>query len=114
MSLTGEAWSDDRLVRAEVGPRGQLVDLEIDPRVFRKPDSQSLRASILAAASAAVREVAERTQEIVAELLPPDSAGLRSGPGSGTRSGGGGPVARALRTDAEILAERGETDARLR
>src|SRR3954462_3260008 len=42
LRLTGEAWSDDRTVRAVVGPRGQLVELQIDPRVYRRPDANEV------------------------------------------------------------------------
>lgn len=107
MSLSGVAWSDDRMVKVEVGPRGQLVDLEIDPRVFRKPDSQALRASILAAAAAAVRDITAQANEIVLGELPPELAELRAQ----LDPGGGDTMAQMFRTDAEILAERKRTDA---
>ena len=48
MRVTGTAWSDDRMVKAVVGPRGQLIELDIDPRVYRKPNSKALAASIVA------------------------------------------------------------------
>jgi len=72
MQVTGEAWSEDGLVRAVVGPRGQLVDLEIDPRVYRKPDSRALAASILAAVKSAVEEAGRTAQGLIDESLPAD------------------------------------------
>ena len=36
LQITGVAWSPDRMVKAVVGPRGQLMELEIDPRILRK------------------------------------------------------------------------------
>jgi DNA-binding protein YbaB len=101
MSLTGEAWSDDGLVRAEVGPRGQLIDLEIDPRVFRRPDAQALRDSILAAVTAAIQQVAEQTQEIMFGQVPPEVAELRAQ----FQPDADDPIAQMLRTDAQIIAE---------
>jgi DNA-binding protein YbaB len=38
--------SDDGLVTATVGPRGQLVRLELDPRLYRRPDSKQLATTI--------------------------------------------------------------------
>lgn len=104
MSVTGVSWSDDRMVKVVVGPRGQLVDLEIDPRVFRRPDAAELRAKILGAAGEAVRKVSEQIQEIVTEQLPPDMAEWRAryAPERPDES------ARYARGDAELYAERKE------
>lgn len=77
-SLTGEAWSDDGMVKAVVGPRGQLVDLEIDPRLFRQSDSGALRAQILSAASAAARDVSDKARDAMYEMMPPDIAEVRA------------------------------------
>lgn len=106
LSLTGVAWSDDGLVKAEVGPRGQLVDLAIDPRVFRRPDAQALRDSILAAVTSAIEQVMAQTQEIMFGQLPPEVAELRAQ----FQPDGDDPIAQMLRTDAEILAEGGNAD----
>ena len=51
--VTGTAWSDDRFVKAVVGPRGQLVELELDPRIYRRPNSTALAATKNAATSVA-------------------------------------------------------------
>lgn len=105
MSLTASAWSEDGMVKAEVGPRGQLIDLEIDPRVFRQPDSQALRASVLDAVNAAIREVAVQAQAIIFGQVPPEITELRRQ----FRPQGDDPIAQMLRTDADILAERRRT-----
>jgi hypothetical protein len=107
MSLTGVAWSDDGLIKAEVGPRGQLVDLQIDPRVFRRPDAQALRDSILAAVNAAIQQVLAQTQEIMFGQLPPEVAELRAQ----FQPDGSDPIAQMLRTDAEIIGEVRDSDA---
>jgi DNA-binding protein YbaB len=70
--VTGVAWSDDRTVKAVVGPRGQLVDLEIDPRVFRNPNSKALSATILATVRAAVGDANRKTREIMEKVMPKD------------------------------------------
>lgn len=75
MRVTGTAWSDDRLIKAVVGPRGQLLELEIDPRVYRTPNSKALAASIVATVRAAVEEVLREGNEILEQNLPTE-AGL--------------------------------------
>jgi DNA-binding protein YbaB len=70
--VTGVAWSDDRMVKAVVGPRGQLIDLEIDPRVYRKPNSKALSASILSTVRRAVEEATRQMMAILDESVPSD------------------------------------------
>jgi DNA-binding protein YbaB len=103
-SVTGVSFSDDRMVKVVVGPRGQLVDLEIDPRVFRQPDAKELSAKILATAREAVRQATGQMQEIMAEQLPPDTAEWRArfGPDRTYEPD------QLIRGDAEIYAERKE------
>jgi DNA-binding protein YbaB len=72
LEITATAWSDDRMIRAVVGPRGHLVELEIDPRVYRKPNSAALAASILATVRDATEQVLEKTQDILEEHVPSD------------------------------------------
>jgi DNA-binding protein YbaB len=72
LSVTATAWSDDRMIRAVVGPRGHLVELEIDPRVYRKPNSAALAATILATVRDATDQVLEQTQQILDENIPSD------------------------------------------
>jgi DNA-binding protein YbaB len=104
MSVTGVSWSDDRMVKVVVGPRGQLVDLEIDPRVFRNPNAAELSAKILGTAQEAVRKVSDQMQEIMTEQLPPDMAEWRAkyAPDETDHTAG------TFRGDAEIYAERKE------
>lgn len=100
-SLTGVAWSTDQKVKVEVGPRGQLIDIEIDPTVFRKPDSHALKESIIEANTAAVKEVAQQVQDIMDEIIPPEVAELREQ----LHPGEADPNFDVMRTDAEIVAE---------
>lgn len=62
-----EARSPDGFVKAVVGPRGQLLSLELDPRLYRNPDSQGLAASIVET----VQEAAEAAVDKVAEACEP-------------------------------------------
>ncbi|BCB87904.1 YbaB/EbfC family nucleoid-associated protein [Phytohabitans suffuscus] len=72
MEITGTAWSDDRMIKAVVGPRGQLIELEIDPRVYRTPNSKALAASIISTVRAAVEDANKQTKEIVDKVMPKD------------------------------------------
>lgn len=105
MSLSGEAWSPDGMVRVRVGPRGQLVDVEIDPRVFRRPDSTALRESILAANRAAVHTVVTAAQQLLADHFPLAEAGeLRAQFAPEDHD----PVAQIYGVDADSDPERGK------
>jgi DNA-binding protein YbaB len=68
--VTGTAWSDDHLIKVVVGPRGQLVGLEIDPRAVRRVNTEALAATILATARAAAEEAMGRTRGLVERDLP--------------------------------------------
>ncbi|WP_238005621.1 YbaB/EbfC family nucleoid-associated protein [Dactylosporangium sp. AC04546] len=99
VELSGEAWSDDRLIRVMVGPRGQLVELDIDARVFRNPNAKALAASIMGAAERAVAELNERSRRIVDDSMPAD---LRL-----TRIGGDDLADVMYRSDAELRTQPG-------
>jgi DNA-binding protein YbaB len=99
--VTGTGRSADRLVTVTVGPRGQLVDLEIDPRVFRNPDARGLADAILAAARAAVEDANVKTMSVVDGTVP---AELRSGPFGGDDTLG----ALINRHDADMATEGGD------
>jgi DNA-binding protein YbaB len=72
-ALTVTAESPDRLVRATVGPRGQLVDLTIEPRAYREHDPASLARTITKTVQDAVARTTDRVQDLVAGYLPADS-----------------------------------------
>jgi len=69
-SLTVTAYSADRLVTAVAAPGGRIVDLELDPRIYRDPDSYALADSILSAIEQAQDGVARREAEVRAAVLP--------------------------------------------
>jgi DNA-binding protein YbaB len=70
------AESDDGYVRATVGPRGQLVDLTLDQRVYREGDAQALARKITATVQRATARAVEQVQQIVGGYLPPGSAAV--------------------------------------
>lgn len=62
--------SPDRMVTATVGPRGQLVKLELDPRIYRDPNSRKLAATITETVQEGAKQVADRTIELCRPFLP--------------------------------------------
>jgi DNA-binding protein YbaB len=72
LTVTGSAQSSDGLIKVLVGPRGHLLELEIDPRALRQPNSKALAASIVQTVREAVEEVGERNSELLRESLPAD------------------------------------------
>ncbi|WUI04098.1 YbaB/EbfC family nucleoid-associated protein [Spirillospora sp. NBC_00431] len=67
------AESDDGRIAATVDGRGKLVDLHLDPRVFRQEDPTTLAKDILETASQATVLVRRRLIEFTRHLLPPDA-----------------------------------------
>jgi DNA-binding protein YbaB len=62
--------SDDGHVEVSADARGRLVDLRIDPRVFRSPDADELAAVVVSCAAEAARRVDEQLVDILTEYLP--------------------------------------------
>lgn len=81
LRVTGTAWSKDGLVKAVVGPRGHLLELDLDPRVYRTPNSKALAATILATVRAATDDALEQTGAILDRTVPPDLRGRAAGNG---------------------------------
>jgi len=71
------AVSPDGTVRAIVGARGDLVDLTLDRRIYRDPDSERLADTIVATVREAADLTAAEVSAMLAAHLPPDSGTLR-------------------------------------
>ncbi len=72
LTVTGTAWSPDGMIKAVVGPRGHLLELDIDPRVLRQPDSKALSASIVRTVRTAVEDAGRQSRELLGASLPKD------------------------------------------
>lgn len=72
LTVTGEAWSEDRVIKAVVGPRGHLLELEIDPRALRRPDSKALAHSIVQTVRLAVEDAGRQSRALMEASLPTD------------------------------------------
>jgi DNA-binding protein YbaB len=86
------AESDDGLIRVTVSGRGELLDLDLDPRIYRTPDSRALATAITATVREAKRRAAERAAVHTRRVLAPagEPAGKPAGiPGRDT---GGDPA----------------------
>jgi DNA-binding protein YbaB len=59
--------SRDGLISATVGARGDLIRLDIDPRVYRRPDSRALADVI----TETIHRAATKAQAKVVELFEP-------------------------------------------
>jgi DNA-binding protein YbaB len=71
------AVSPDGTVRATVGPRGDLVDLALDRRIYREPDAERLSRTIVATVREAADLSADEVATMLAAYLPPGSGTLR-------------------------------------
>ncbi|MBG0816641.1 YbaB/EbfC family nucleoid-associated protein [Planomonospora sp. ID82291] len=62
--------SQDGLVAATVGPRGELIRLDIDPRIYRRPDARALADVITGTVHRAAESAQRRVVEIFEPLIP--------------------------------------------
>lgn len=67
--VTGE--SADGSVIATVGGRGELLELSLDPRIYRTQDCEGLAADILAAVRAGAEQARREVFKAARKLLPP-------------------------------------------
>ncbi|MET8150009.1 YbaB/EbfC family nucleoid-associated protein [Actinoplanes sp. NPDC049668] len=75
--LRVSAESDDGLILATVGPRGELLDLRLDPRIYRDLDADALARKIVATVERAAAKTSAQVEELVAGCLPADSGPMR-------------------------------------
>ncbi len=69
-AVTGTAASDDGLVKATVGPRGQLIRLDLDPRIYRRPNSKELAATIVDTVQRATGRALAQVEQLCAPFMP--------------------------------------------
>ncbi|MFG1945202.1 YbaB/EbfC family nucleoid-associated protein [Nonomuraea sp. NPDC048826] len=62
--------SRDGLVSVTVGARGELVRLDLDPRIYRRPDARHLADSITETTRRATARARERVTEIFEPVIP--------------------------------------------
>ncbi|MEV0973855.1 YbaB/EbfC family nucleoid-associated protein [Microtetraspora glauca] len=64
--------SRDGLVSVTVGSRGELIRLDIDPRIYRRPDARGLADAITETVHRAAARVQEQIIEVFEPLIPAD------------------------------------------
>ncbi|SEF89747.1 Conserved DNA-binding protein YbaB [Nonomuraea solani] len=64
--------SRDGLVTVTVGARGDLVRLDLDPRIYRRPDARHLADTIAETTRRAAARAQERITEIFEPVIPPE------------------------------------------
>lgn len=62
--------SRDGLITATVGVRGELVKLELDPRIYQRPDARALAEQITRTAQKAGAKAREQVVDELSTLLP--------------------------------------------
>ncbi|MEU7854989.1 YbaB/EbfC family nucleoid-associated protein [Nonomuraea sp. NPDC049141] len=62
--------SRDGQVSVTVGARGELVRLDLDPRIYRRPDARYLADTIAETAQRAAARAQERVTEIFEPVIP--------------------------------------------
>lgn len=62
--------SSDGLISATVGVGGELIRLDLDPRIYRHPDSRDLADTITETVKAAGVKAKEQALEIFEPLIP--------------------------------------------
>ena len=96
--------SPDGLVRATVGPRGQLTDLKLDRDIYRGNDPDELARTILRTVAQAVAQSGDQVQTVLSEFLPA---------GSGTPAFlGDGDFSHLLGRQDRIMRETDQPDGR--
>ncbi|MCF6467762.1 YbaB/EbfC family nucleoid-associated protein [Nonomuraea sp. MG754425] len=64
--------SADGHVSATVSVRGELIRLDLDPRVFRRPDARGLADTITATVRQARTKALEELVELFGPVVPPE------------------------------------------
>lgn len=70
MRITATVKSADGTVTATVGPRGHLIDLKIDPKVYRRPNSALLAQTIVQTVQEAVEQALNEGQDLMQATIP--------------------------------------------
>ncbi|GAA4967283.1 hypothetical protein GCM10023334_088840 [Nonomuraea thailandensis] len=62
--------SRDGLVSVTVGARGELIRIDLDPRIYRRPDARALADTITDTARKAAEAAQQRVIEIFEHVIP--------------------------------------------
>jgi DNA-binding protein YbaB len=62
--------SDDGFVTVTVGPRGQVVKVEFDPRIYRRPNSKELSTTVTETIRKATAKAMAEVEELCRPYVP--------------------------------------------
>lgn len=68
--VTGTATSTDGFVKATVGPRGQLIKLDLNARIYRNPDTTKLANIIVETVKKAGEEATAKVKLVTDKYAP--------------------------------------------
>jgi DNA-binding protein YbaB len=71
--------SGDGLISATVGARGELIRLDIDPRIYRRPDARALANEITETIKKAGAKARDQVVELFATLVPREQVDAQLG-----------------------------------
>jgi len=71
--------SADGLIAATVGARGELIRLDIDPRIYRRPDARALADEITETIKKAGAKARDQVVELFATLVPREQLNAQLG-----------------------------------
>jgi DNA-binding protein YbaB len=71
--------SADGLISATVGARGELIRLDIDPRIYRRPDARALADDITETIKKAGAKARDEVVELFATLVPREQVDAQLG-----------------------------------
>jgi DNA-binding protein YbaB len=66
--------TEDDMVTVRVGPQGRLLDLEFNPRVYRRLSPSELAETVLAAVQEATAQVGDQVRTAMDPLRPEDGS----------------------------------------
>jgi DNA-binding protein YbaB len=69
LAVTASATSDDGLVTVEVGPQGRVRRIDLDPRIYRRPDSRRLAETITGTIQRAADDAAEQLRVVFRPVM---------------------------------------------
>jgi DNA-binding protein YbaB len=69
-AVTATAKSSDGFVTAIVGARGELIELTLDPRIYRKPDSAKLAHTITETIQQATEDAMGQIEKLCEPMVP--------------------------------------------
>jgi len=69
-AVSATVTSDDGLVTVTVGPRGQVTKVEFDPRIYRRPNSKELAATVTDTIRRATGKAMAEVEDLCRPLVP--------------------------------------------